>query len=66
MIIGTLLGMTTFIAGLIFAHSSQLPKDEIALYSNFGAAFILLSIIVAFVTMAAVRKVNVYESFIRE
>lgn len=62
-IMGTLLGMTTFIAGLIF-FMSRLPKEDIELYSNFSAAFILLSIIVAFVTMAAVRKINVYETFI--
>ncbi len=55
--------MTTFIAGLIF-FMSRLPKEDIELYSNFSAAFILLSIIVAFVTMAAVRKINVYETFI--
>ncbi|MDD2995199.1 MAG: nucleoside recognition domain-containing protein [Paludibacter sp.] len=62
-IMGTLLGMTTLIAGLIF-FMSRLPKEDIELYSNFSAAFILLSIIVAFVTMAAVRKINVYETFI--
>ena len=62
-VMGTLLGMTTFIAGLIF-FMSRLPKEDIELYSNFSAAFILLSIIVAFVTMAAVRKINVYETFI--
>jgi spore maturation protein SpmA len=62
-VMGTLLGMTSFIAGIIF-FINHLPKDDIALYSNFSAAFILLSIIVSFVTMAAIRKVNVYESFI--
>lgn len=62
-VMGTLIGMTSFIAGIIF-FINHLPKDDIALYSNFSAAFILLSIIVSFVTMAAIRKVNVYESFI--
>ncbi len=62
-VLGTLLGMTTFIAGIIF-FLTRLPKDQIALYSNFAAAFILLSIIISFVTMAAVRKINVYETFI--
>jgi spore maturation protein SpmB len=42
----------------------QLPKDQLATYSNFAAAFILLSIIVSFVLMATIKKVNVYESFI--
>jgi spore maturation protein SpmA len=62
-VMGTLVGMTTFIGGIIF-FVSQLPKDKIALYSNFAAAFILLSIIVSFVVMAAVRKVNVYDTFV--
>lgn len=62
-VMGTLLGMTTFIAGLIF-FISRLPKADIALYSNFAAAFILLSIIVSFVAMAAIKRINVYETFI--
>lgn len=62
-VMGTLIAMTTFIGGVIF-FVSQLPKDKIALYSNFAAAFILLSIIISFVVMAAVRKVNVYDTFV--
>lgn len=62
-IMGTLLGMTTLIAGIIY-FLSQLPKDQIAQYSSFAASFILFSIIISFVSMAAFRKVNVYDSFI--
>ncbi len=43
---------------------SQLPREEMALWSNFAAAFILMSIIVSFVVMAMLRKINVFEAFI--
>ena len=62
-IMGTLLGMTTLIAGIIF-FLSGLPKEQIAQYSSFSASFILFSIIISFVVMAAIRKINVYDSFI--
>ncbi len=62
-IMGTLLGLSGFIAGLIYILS-QLDKDQIAQYSSFAANFLLLSIIVSFVTMALFKKVNVYDTFI--
>lgn len=62
-IMGTLLGLGGFIAGLIYILS-QLDKDQIAQYSSFAANFLLLSIIVSFVTMALFKKVNVYDTFI--
>lgn len=62
-ILGTLGGMTAFIAAIIYIMS-QLSREQIALYSNFSAAFILLSIIMSFVLIAAYKKINVYESFI--
>lgn len=62
-ILFTLLGMTSFIAGLIY-YLSGLPKDDLALYSSAAASIILLTIITSFVGVAAVRKINVFESFI--
>lgn len=59
----TLLGLTTLIVGIIY-FLSNLPKEEIAVYSAFVANFILFSIIISFVVMAFVKKVNVYDSFI--
>ncbi|MFA6582633.1 MAG: nucleoside recognition domain-containing protein, partial [Paludibacter sp.] len=47
-IMGTLLGMTSIIAGIIY-FLSGLPKEKIALYSSFAASFILFSIIISFV-----------------
>jgi len=62
-IIITLLGLITFIGGLTWVFST-LTREEMMLWSNFSAAFILLTIIVTFILIAAIRKVNVYESFI--
>lgn len=59
----TLLGFIAVVAGLIF-FLMRLPKDQLAIYSNLAAAFILFSIIISFIVLAAFRKVNVYESFI--
>lgn len=62
-IIVTLGGLMGGILGLMHLIS-KLPREEMALWSNFAAAFILMSIIVSFVVMAMVKKVNVFESFI--
>ncbi|MDD3196113.1 MAG: nucleoside recognition domain-containing protein [Paludibacter sp.] len=62
-IILTLGGLMGGILGLMHLIS-KLPREEMALWSNFAAAFILMSIIVSFVVMAMVKKVNVFESFI--
>ena len=59
----TLLGLTVFIGGLIYLIG-QLSREQLSVYSNFTAAFILFSVIISFVSMAAIRKVNVYDSFI--
>ena len=59
----TLLGLTIFIGGLIY-FIGQLSREQLSVYSNFTAAFILFSVIISFVSMAAIRKVNVYDSFI--
>lgn len=62
-IMGTLLGLTTFIGGLIY-FLSQLSQEQISSISGFVASFVLLGIITAFVLKAAISKVNVYEAFI--
>lgn len=59
----TILGFVLFIGGLIY-FIGQLSKEQLTIYSNVAAAFILFSIIISFVLMAAIRKVNVYDSFI--
>lgn len=56
-------GLTAIVAGIIFYFSS-LPKEQISTISTFAANFILLSIIVTFIILALIKKVNVYDSFI--
>lgn len=56
-------GLTAIIAGIVW-YFSTLPQEQINTISTFAANFILLSIIVSFILMAMVKKVNVYETFI--
>lgn len=56
-------GLTAIITGIIIYFSS-LPKDQITSVSTFSANFFLLSIIVLFIILALVKKVNVYDAFI--
>ncbi len=62
-ILGTLSGLIIFIVGIIYLLN-QLTKDQIAQYSALSANFILFGIIISFIIMAVIKKVNVYESFI--
>ncbi len=62
-IMGTISGLVIFIAGVIYLLS-QLSKDQIAQYSSLTANFLLFGIIISFISMAIIKKVNVYESFI--
>jgi spore maturation protein SpmB len=41
-----------------------MPKEQIATYSSITASIILFSIIITFVLRAAIKKINVYDSFI--
>ncbi len=56
-------GMTLAILGIIWYFSS-LPKEEITRISSFAASFILFSLIVSFIVLALIKRVNVYDSFI--
>ncbi len=56
-------GLTLFIVGLIY-WLSGLPKEEVQQISRLASNIILMSIIVLFITLAFIRKVNVYEAFI--
>ena len=62
-VLGYLGGLTAIIAGIVW-YFSTLPQEQINTISTFAANFILLSIIVSFIVMAMVKKVNVYEAFI--
>ncbi|GGK70749.1 nucleoside recognition domain-containing protein [Rufibacter glacialis] len=58
--LGTLGGL---IGGLIY-YFSTISQERIALISSVASNIILFSVIISFITLALVRKVNVYESFI--
>ncbi len=55
--------LAALIAGIIIYFSS-LPKEKITAVSTLTANFILVSIIIFFIVLALVRKVNVYDAFI--
>ena len=56
-------GLTAIVAGVIF-YFTRLPKEQISSISTFAANFILILIIVTFIVLALLKKVNVYEAFI--
>ncbi|HCC70326.1 MAG TPA: hypothetical protein DEQ09_04135, partial [Bacteroidales bacterium] len=56
-------GMTVLIVGVIWYFSS-LPKEDITRISTFAANFILFAIIIAFIVLGLLKRINVYETFI--
>jgi spore maturation protein SpmA len=56
-------GLTAIVVGII-VYFSHLPKEQISVVSTFAANFMLISIIVVFIVLALVKKVNVYDAFI--
>ena len=56
-------GLTAIIAGIII-YFTRLPKEQISEVSTFAANFILISVIILFIVLAFIKKVNVYDAFI--
>ncbi len=56
-------GLTAFVVALIW-YFSTLDKDAISQISNIASNVILFSVIISFIVMGVIRKVNVYEAFI--
>jgi spore maturation protein SpmA/spore maturation protein SpmB len=56
-------GLTAIIVGIIF-YFSNLPKEQISTISTFTANFVLISIIMLFIILAFIKKVNVYDAFV--
>lgn len=56
-------GLTAIIAGIII-YFTRLPKEQISEVSTFAANFILISVIILFIVLALIKKVNVYDAFI--
>jgi len=57
-------GITLFIVGTIILMSN-LSKEQISVVSKMISNFILFTLIISFILLAFIRKVNVYESFIQ-
>src|SRR5690606_34616857 len=62
-VIAYLGGISLFIIGLLLYFNS-LPQEQVDVISRVGGNFVLFAIIVAFIALAVLRKVNVYENFI--
>jgi len=62
-VLAYLVGVTALIAATLF-YFSALPAERVQVISNLVANLVLFGIISAFILMAAVRRVNVYEAFI--
>lgn len=56
-------GLTAIVAGIII-FIVNLPKEQITAVSTFAANFILITIIISFIVLALVKKINVYDAFI--
>ena len=55
--------LMAIIGGMVY-YFSKLPKEQISEASTFLANFILFSVIVAFILLAVIKKINVYDAFI--
>lgn len=62
-IMGYLIGLTALV-GATIVYFSHLPEDQVQTVSNLVANVVLFSIICGFITLALIRKVDVYEAFI--
>ena len=56
-------GLSAIVACVIY-YFNTLPKEQITSISTFAANFILISIIISFIVLAALKKINVYDAFI--
>lgn len=62
-VLAYLIGLTGLVGATIY-YFSRLPQEQVETISNVVANVILFSIIGGFITLAMIRKVNVYEAFI--
>ena len=62
-VLAYLLGLTSLVAGIVW-YFSTLPQEMITSISDFAASFIIIAILISFIVLAMLKKVNVYETFI--
>ncbi|MCG8604236.1 hypothetical protein MJD09_04450 [bacterium] len=56
-------GLTAIVFGVIFGIS-QIPQEQLTVVSNVASSVIILSVVIGFIGLASLKRVNVYESFI--
>jgi len=56
-------GISLFMAGIII-YFSLIPQEQIATISNVASSLIIFSVIIGFILLAVIKRVNVYEAFI--
>ncbi len=62
-VLAYLIGLTGLV-GATIVYFSRLPQDQVETVSNVVANVILFGIICGFISLAMIRRVNVYEAFI--
>ena len=63
-VILTYLGGFTLLIGIALYFLSNMSREEIATFSTVTANLLLFSIIILFIILAMIKKINVYETFI--
>jgi len=63
-VIMSYLGCFALLIGTIILFLSQMNREDIATVSSVAANLMLFSIIISFILLALIKKVNVYETFI--
>ncbi|MDD5508787.1 MAG: nucleoside recognition domain-containing protein [Bacteroidales bacterium] len=58
------LGSLTLLISCIIWYFTTIPQEQVNTISSVAGNFILFGIIISFIVLAFIRKVNVYESFI--
>jgi len=56
-------GITLFMTGVI-VYFSLIPQEQIAQVSNVASTLIIFTVIISFVLLALIKRVNIYEAFI--
>jgi spore maturation protein SpmB len=63
-VIGAYLGAFIILVGASLFFLTRMSREEISTVSNVGANLLLFSVIISFILLALIKKINVYESFI--
>jgi len=63
-VIMSYLGGFALLIGTVIFFLSQMSREEIAIVSGVAANLLLFSIIISFILLAVIKRVNVYETFI--